>query len=100
MDPITMEELKKTIEDIPNKKSPGPSKIPNEVWKNAPTSLLQILLNLLNQCLEQADTPQVWKEAIIILIPKKDQWEGDLTNTRPITLLETTQKILTKILTN
>jgi len=81
MDPITTEELDKILKQLPNNKSPGPSRIPNELWKKAPLELIAILLTLFNQCLEHADMPSSWKEAIIILIPKKNQWEGNFMNT-------------------
>ena len=35
-----------------------------------------------------------------LVIPKKEQYEYDLATTRPITLIEHTRKILTKLLTN
>src|SRR4051812_17098785 len=37
---------------------------------------------------------------MIYPIPKKANWEGKLADIRPITLIETTKKILTKILTS
>ena len=100
MDPITTEELQECTSQLPNGKSPGISKIPDEIWKKVPKALISILEELFNRCLKEANTPQAWKEEIIVLIPKKNQWEGNLTNTRPITLIETPRKILTKILTN
>ena len=100
MEPITTSEMLDTLSQLPNNKSPGPSKIPNEFWKKGPPELLEQLRSLLNRCIEQTDTPQEWKQALIILIPKRNDWGGDLTNMRPITLIETARKILTKILTN
>ena len=100
MEPISMNEMLETIDQLPNNKSPGPSKIPNEFWKKSPPKLLEQLKNLLNQCINQTDTPTEWKQALIILIPKRNNWSGYLTNIRPITFIETGCKILTKILTN
>src|SRR5436305_6422488 len=88
------------VEQLPNHKSPGSSKIPNEFWKHADPDMLDQLHKLLNKCVEKANTPTEWKKAIIVLISKCDDWKGDLTNMKPITLIETACKILTKILSN
>ncbi|KAG9298276.1 hypothetical protein G9A89_002764 [Geosiphon pyriformis] len=39
-----------------------------------------------------------WRIAQVILIPKPKEWSGNIDITRPITLIESTRKILTKIL--
>ena len=44
--------------------------------------------------------PHHGKTSTIFPIPKAKDWECDLTNTRPIILLETSRKCLTKIITN
>ena len=54
----------------------------------------------MNECLTEHDIPKEWKFANIYPIPKPKDWDGDLNNTRPITLLETIRKILVKILNN
>ena len=100
MDPITSEEFENVIQTLPTNKSPGPSKIPNEMWKKAPPLIKRLLHNLLNECINQQDTPTEWKRSTIILIPKKETWGGNLKNTRPITLIETGRKLRTRILTN
>ena len=42
--------------------------------------------------------PTEWKKGSIYPIPKTKDWENNINITRSITLLETTQKIFTKIL--
>src|SRR4051795_443004 len=44
--------------------------------------------------------PSQWKDATIYPIPKPMDWNCYLKNTRPITLLETARKLMTKIMTN
>src|ERR1700722_5354095 len=41
-----------------------------------------------------------WREAYVYPIPKPKDWECDLNNTRPITLLETIRKAMVRILNN
>ncbi|KAG9297405.1 hypothetical protein G9A89_009489 [Geosiphon pyriformis] len=49
--------------------------------------------------IELLNTPKEWRVAQVILIPKPKEWSGNIDITRPITLIESTRKILTKILT-
>ncbi|KAG9302054.1 hypothetical protein G9A89_021098 [Geosiphon pyriformis] len=64
-------------------------KISNELWKHCGGEVLACLLNLLNLCLSISVVSNLWKEV---------WWNGVLTNTRPIALVKTTHKILSKIL--
>src|SRR3954463_1485680 len=59
-----------------------------------------MLHHLLNECIKQQDIPTEWKHSTIVLIPKKETWSDNLKNTRPITLIETGRKLLTRILIN
>src|SRR3954466_9596774 len=100
MDPILNEELEAGLSGLASRKSPELSRIPNEFWKKAPQVIRKMLHHLLNECIKQRDIPTEWKHATIVLIPKKETWGGNLKNTRPITLIETGRKILTRILTS
>jgi hypothetical protein len=44
--------------------------------------------------------PNEWKRANVYPIPKPRNWDAELDNTRPITLLETLRKAFVKLLTN
>ena len=100
MDPTTEEEFDEALKSLPINKSPGPSRIPNEMWKKAPALLRKELKALIDNCIAQHNIPTEWTQATVILIPKKETWSGNLYNTRPITLIETGRKLLTRILTN
>src|SRR4051812_16739749 len=89
IDPITENELVKCLELLPNNKSLGPSRIPNEFWKKELKSLKEVLLVILNQCINESNIPSKWKKASIVLILKKEEWANNFQNTRPIILLET-----------
>ncbi|KAG9284239.1 hypothetical protein G9A89_002049 [Geosiphon pyriformis] len=69
---INFDELFCVVSDLPDGKAAGLSDIPNELWKHS------------------------W----VLIIPKPYEWEGVLTNTQPIALIETACKILSKILSN
>src|SRR2546429_4213260 len=42
--------------------------------------------------------PSAWRDAMVYPIPKPTEWHCFLKNTRPITLLETARKLLTKLM--
>ena len=50
--------------------------------------------------LENDQLPEEINLAKIILIPKKEDWENDLSNTRPITRIDTIKKLFSQILTD
>ena len=100
MDPISETEFSKALTSSPHNKAPGPSNIPSELWKYAGKNTKSALHNLFNKCIQEENIPEEWKNATIILIPKPKQWKGNIDITRPITLLETARKILTRILTD
>ena len=55
---------------------------------------------LCNLCLILNDIPGEWREGVIYPIPKPTEWNCNLANTRPITLLETLRKAFVKVITN
>ncbi|KAG9293619.1 hypothetical protein G9A89_005622 [Geosiphon pyriformis] len=87
---IGFNEMFGVISNLPNKKAAGLSGITNELWKHCDKSVLDMLLVLLNFCL---NCKKVW----VLMIPKPYKWEGVLINTHPIALIETARKVLFKI---
>jgi hypothetical protein len=100
MSPITLVEWYSIINTLPNGKASGPSGITNEMLKHIGKITQQFLLKIINQCITTNDIPDAWREATVYLIPKPQDWELQLNNTRPITLLETPRKALVKIINN
>jgi ribonuclease HI len=94
-----MDELEHTLSHLPRGKAPGKSGLANELWAHAGLSCRKALRLLLNECLRHEDIPEAWKQGVVIPVPKTDHFTGDLDQLRPITLLETTRKILSAILT-
>ena len=60
----------------------------------------KILWFFVSACLRLNDIPDAWREANIYPIPKPTPWGCQLTNTRPITLLDTTRKAMIRLLNN
>jgi hypothetical protein len=96
---IDINELDAIIKDLPNDKIPGPSGIVYEDLKLMGPKYRKQLLKLFNNILTNDTMPLEWKKATIYPIPKPKDWKCKLNNTRPITLLETTRKLLIKIIT-
>ena len=100
MSPITEEEFNTTLKDLPNGKASGISLISYEMLKKLGPNARRIVREFFSLCLAKGSCPPSWKTSSIFPIPKSKDWECDLTNTRPIILLETSRKCLTKIITN
>ncbi|KAG9305746.1 hypothetical protein G9A89_005144 [Geosiphon pyriformis] len=97
---ISFDELSAVVKDLPDRKAAGFSGIFNKLWKHCDKSVLDMLLVLLNFCLVGELVPGPWREAWVSMISKPYEWEGVLTNTHLIALIEMARKILSKILSN
>ena len=80
-------------------KAPGYSGIPIEFFKSAPRICIDMLKSLFNSVLSTGIYPPEWTYGVIIPIYKKGN-VNDPANYRPITLLEVSGKIFSKILCN
>ncbi|KAG9298409.1 hypothetical protein G9A89_000408 [Geosiphon pyriformis] len=85
---IDFDEMSGVISNLPNRK------------KHCDRLVLNMFLVLLNFCLNCKSVSGPWKEAWMSMIPKLYKWEGVLTNTHLIALIEMAHKILFKILSN
>ncbi|GBC36395.2 hypothetical protein RIR_jg28669.t1 [Rhizophagus irregularis DAOM 181602=DAOM 197198] len=94
MSPILADEWKNTINSMPNNKASGPSKISYEMLKHLTGEAFNLSLVLANACLIHGDIPADWREALV-----PHEFDAQLKNTRPITLLETVRKCVVKVVT-
>ncbi|KAG9297095.1 hypothetical protein G9A89_019376 [Geosiphon pyriformis] len=85
MNVIRSDKFLLVVKELLDGKAAGIFGIPNKLWKHGDAQILGGLLNILNVCLELG-APYNWKEA--------------LTNTRPIALVKTARKILSKVISN
>ncbi|GBC49456.2 RNA-directed DNA polymerase from mobile element jockey-like [Rhizophagus irregularis DAOM 181602=DAOM 197198] len=99
MSPILADEWKNTLNSMPNNKASGPSKITYEMLKHLTGEAFNLSLVLANACLTHGDIPADWREALVYPIPKPHEFDAQLKNTRPITLLETVRKCVVKVVT-
>ena len=96
-----MTEIQQALQTMENGKSPGTAGIPIEFYKEFFELLKKDLQDIFNNVLfEQKITAQTWNQAIISLISKQTEKLNSLKYWRPISLLCTDYKILTKILAN
>ena len=98
MDPPSLNEWHNIIKNLPNDKAAGPSGITNEMIKHLGEKSSLIIFDLVCACIKLKDIPSAWREANIYPIPKPKDWNSDLSNTRPITLLETVRKAMVRII--
>ncbi|GET01189.1 reverse transcriptase family protein [Rhizophagus clarus] len=95
---LTLDEWIDNVKSLPNNKASGPSGISYEMLKNLNEDNQSFLHAFICVCLDLNDIPDEWKKATIYPIPKPKSFFADLTNTRPITLLETPQKAFISLL--
>ncbi|KAG9302151.1 hypothetical protein G9A89_020585 [Geosiphon pyriformis] len=85
---IDFNKMSDVISNLPNKKVAGFFGISNKLWKHCDRPVLDMLLVLLNLCLD------------LLMISKLYKWKDVFTNTCSIALIETAHKILSKIFLN
>jgi len=98
---FTIDEIRRVIEGMDNKKAPGEDGITAEIFKQTFKILPKSITAMYNGCLKNGIFPEIWKKAKIIPITKPDtQNSQDDTKYRPISLLNIGGKILEKALIN
>src|SRR5436305_3795234 len=98
LDLPTDKEWQAAIKALLNGKAAGLSGIPYELLKELPDEVSLYLKLLITECFDSNDIPSHWKNTTIYSIPKPYNWNCYLSNTRPITLLDTARKLMTKIM--
>jgi exonuclease III/ribonuclease HI len=100
MKPVTLDETKAAINSQPNKAG-GASKITAPLLQHLPPSAYILIQSIFNSCLRNSIIPKQWSLGLVYPTPKGEvTWDSDVTNTRPITLLEILEKSLLGITTD
>lgn len=97
---ITEMEIETAIDQLRNGKSPGIDGLPNEFYKVFKNILCPILHEIYINVLKKGELTQSMKKGVVKIIYKKKGDKGDLKNYRPLSMLNTDYKILTKVLAN
>ena len=97
--PITTEEVTQAVSKMSNNKAPGKDEIHVEMVNYGPKELHSEIATLLNSIFEHNNATKMGT-GILLPIPKPNKAQGKAKNLRPITLLETIRKILSKIFMN
>jgi exonuclease III len=93
---ISNTECKNVIKTFQNGKSPGTDGLPAEFYKIFWNDIGNLVTNAFNHAYGQGEMTTSQKQSIITLLPKKDKDTSSLSNWRPISLLNTDYKIMTK----
>ena len=93
---FTSLEVKSVLESLQLGKSSGPNGINNRILKELSSPLSRPLSNLFNYSMSKGIFPDIWKEANVSPLFKKDD-PSSVSNYRPISLLNTIGKVMEKI---
>jgi len=89
------------LNKLPKGKASGLDAIPNEILQLVITpnsKLLDIISASMNITVAHQVYPTKITEGIMIMIPKIDNWNGELDKLRPITLLNTLHKLFERVM--
>src|SRR5262249_55980406 len=100
LDLPTMDEWSSIIQSSPHGKAAGPSGLSYEMIRHFGPLMSSLLHKLVCGCISLFSIPDGWCKAYVYPIPKPTDWNRNLNNTRPITLLESPRKLMVKYLTN
>jgi hypothetical protein len=95
---ITLEEIGRALKDLKNGKTPGTDGFPPDFYKKIWKDIGTLVYESIRNAEEKGEMSIDQKRGVINLIPKKDKDLRYLKNWRPISLLNTDYKILTKTL--
>jgi hypothetical protein len=93
---ITFVELAQALKELKNGKTPGTDGFPPDYYKLFWKDLGILVFESIEHALAKGEMSIDQKRGVINLIPKKDKDVRMLKNWRPISLLNTDYKILTK----
>ena len=95
--PLTMKELYTALQSMEGGKAPGIDGIPVEFFKDFWNEMGEDLLTVFNESFKDLVLPISCRRAVITLLPKKGDLQ-EIKNWRPVSLLCTDYKILSKAL--
>lgn len=97
---ITLSELTKALSNMKNNKSPGTDGFSSEFFKVFWKKIGTFVLRSINYSYKIGELSLVQRQGIITLLPKENKSRQNLTNYRPICLLNTVYKIASAAIAN
>lgn len=97
-EPIELREVSSAISAMQNGKSPGPDGFPIDFYKKFSKQLAPLLLDMFDDAMSKSKLPNSLNEATITLLLKPGKDASKCGSYRPISLLNTDLKILSKLL--
>ena len=97
---LTIDECFKSLTDMHTNKSPGSDGLTVEFFRRFWADIGPILVEVLNYSLEKGSLPTSLRQAVITVLHKSGKDACFVKNYRPISLLNTDYKIMTKSLAN
>ncbi len=97
-EPFTTREVLKGIKALKNNKAPGGDNITNEMLKNVPFNVLNIITGIFNIILDTGNVPTSWASGSIKPIYKNKGDKKNVDNYRAITLVSCFGKLFTSLL--
>lgn len=97
---ITVEEIEQAINGVKACKSPGSDGLPGEFYKAFKSILIPVLLEVFMEIEDKGGLSPSMSRGVLTLIYKKKGDPADLRNFRPLSLLNSDYKLLTRILAN
>ena len=95
---ITMEEVAKSLKELPNNKTPGTDGLTTDFYKFFWPKIKQIVYDSIIFAFKSSKLSIEQRRGILSIIPKKSKDLRYLKFWRPLTLLNTDYKIITKLL--
>uniref|UniRef100_A0A3Q3BNZ9 Reverse transcriptase domain-containing protein n=1 Tax=Kryptolebias marmoratus TaxID=37003 RepID=A0A3Q3BNZ9_KRYMA len=96
--PFLRSELLDVIKSLPGNKSPGEDGFPSEFYKEFQDLLVPLLMDVLEQGRREGSFPDSFAQAVITVIYKKGKDPLKCSSYRPISLLNTDYKLVTKMI--
>lgn len=95
---VSEREVLQAINSLQNNKSPGPDGFTIEYYKVFTTKLLSPFTKMIKESLEKGKLPNSLEMATIILLPKPGKDKQKCDSYRPLSLLNTDYKVLSKLI--
>ena len=96
--PTTVENVKKLLNEIDTKKAVSIDAIPPELIKMASSFLAPILTTAINSSIENSVFPENAKVATVVPLDKGKPDKNDISNFRPVSLLNTFSKFYERVI--